>query len=90
MPDTTYDLVSAIVRYEEGEMTDAEVLDLYQYLVDTGLAWQLQGSYGRMAARLIADGLVTAPGAPVPAWQLAADPFEGIPNAHDEDARPLA
>lgn len=52
-----YDMSSAIMAYEDDMLNDDEVVELFQHLIDTGLAWQLQGSYGRMANRLIADGL---------------------------------
>ena len=32
---------------------EQEVIDAWQHLVDTGLAWSLQGSFGRTAAQLI-------------------------------------
>jgi hypothetical protein len=52
------DLTSQIIAYEEGELDDDATITLFQRLVDNGMAWTLQGSYGRMAARLIDAGLV--------------------------------
>lgn len=34
-------------------------IDAWQLLIDTGVAWQLQGSFGRMAAMLIEEGVCT-------------------------------
>ena len=56
-----YDITSAIMAFEDGGLDDDEMIELFQHLVTTGLAWQLQGSYGRAAAALINAGLVTAP-----------------------------
>lgn len=50
-------LVTQVVAYEQGEMTDDETVEFFQQLIDTGLAWQLQGSYGRTAHALIEAGL---------------------------------
>lgn len=54
-----YDYVDAIMRFERGEATDDEVIEMAQFMVDTGMAWTLQGMYGRLCARLIEEGLVT-------------------------------
>ena len=55
-----HDLLQRIIDFEEGNMeTEQEVLDFFQDLINTGMAWRLQGSYGRMAADLIDRGLVT-------------------------------
>ena len=35
-----------------------EVIEAWQHLVDTGLAWQLQGSFGRTAEDLIEQGII--------------------------------
>lgn len=54
------DITEKIMAYETDEMeTVEEVIDLFQELVDTGLAWSLQGSYGRTARDLIMMGYVT-------------------------------
>ena len=51
-------LVDEIIRYENGDMTDEEVIVFFQGLVNTGLAWSLQGHYGRTAEALIEEGLI--------------------------------
>ena len=45
-----------IIEYESGNMEPEEVVDFFQALIDTGLAWQLQGRYGRTAKALIESG----------------------------------
>lgn len=55
-----FDLVGAVIDFENGDMSEDDIIDLFQYLVDTGLAWKLQGSYGRMAAQLIENEVIRA------------------------------
>lgn len=69
------DIVGDIIRFEMGEMSEDEVIQLFQRLVDSRLAWQLQGSYGRMAERLITAGLVTV---------ACAMPEQGLTDAEME------
>ena len=59
---TKYDYVGAIMEYENGELDNEAVVTLFQYLIDTDLAWSLQGSYGRMAHSLITAGYCNRPG----------------------------
>lgn len=56
-----YDVAGGIMAYENGEMDEAQTLDLFQFLVDSGMAWSLQGSYGRTAQRMIDAGLIKGP-----------------------------
>ena len=56
----TYNLTGAIIQYENGEFGHDQTIELYQHLVDSGLAWRLQGSYGRTAEALIHAGFITS------------------------------
>jgi hypothetical protein len=53
--------VQEIIDFENGDLEIEDTIILFQKLVDTGLAWTLQGSYGRFANDLIEQGLVTVP-----------------------------
>lgn len=50
------DLVAQIVAYEEGELSWDDTVLLFQELINQGLAWTLQGDYGRKATALIEKG----------------------------------
>ena len=51
-------LMDQIMDFEAGELSDEDVVRLFQTLVDNKLAWSLQGHYGRTARQLIDKGLV--------------------------------
>ena len=39
--------------------SENEVIEAWQYLIDTGMAWSLQGWFGRTARDLIDQGICT-------------------------------
>ncbi len=51
-------LVDQIIQWENDEMTPQQEIQFFQTLVDSGLAWSLQGTYGRRAEQLIREGLI--------------------------------
>jgi len=55
------DQLDFIMLYEGGEreFTEEEIIAGFQDLIDTGMAWKLQGHYGRMAQHFIDEGLCT-------------------------------
>ena len=56
-----YDVTGNIIAYENGELDKDGIIALFQHLIDTRLAWSLQGSYGRMARTLIEAGYCSTP-----------------------------
>jgi hypothetical protein len=54
-------LVGKIIDFESGQLSEEGIIELFQELVDTGMAWKLQGSYGRGAQSLIEQGLIKSP-----------------------------
>ena len=45
-----------ILSYENGEASEDEIVAGFQAMIDDGTVWSPQGSYGRMAMRLIEGG----------------------------------
>lgn len=62
MKVTRGSLVDRIVEYESGELSFKNILELFSYLLKTGLAWTLQGHYGRTATNLIDQGYIKQDG----------------------------
>lgn len=58
---TPYDASACVEGFDGIEHDEETVISAWQYLIDTGLAWSLQGWYGRTASALIDNGVCTAP-----------------------------
>lgn len=46
-------IVDEIIAYESGELSCSGIISLYSKLIQNGMAWTLQGHYGRTAIALI-------------------------------------
>jgi hypothetical protein len=49
-------LLDDIIAYENGEMEWDSVVVFFQKLINNGMAWSLQGHYGRKAMAMIEEG----------------------------------
>jgi len=50
------ELLDELIRYENDEMSEEEIILFFQKLINNGMAWTLQGHFGRTATRLIEAG----------------------------------
>jgi hypothetical protein len=60
--EPTPDLTDRIIAYEFDELTPTQTVELFSELVRTGLAFGLQGHYGRTAQALINGGYLAPDG----------------------------
>ncbi len=58
--DNAVSIAEGILGYEE--CTEEEQIKAWQCLVDSGMAWSLQGWFGRTASALIERGVLTKAG----------------------------
>lgn len=57
---TPYDAVAAVKGFDGEEHDEETMISAWQYLIDTGAVWSLQGCFGRMAKSLIEQGVCHA------------------------------
>ena len=55
------DTVGQLMAFENGEMNEEDVIALFQFLLDSGMIYSLQGSYQRVAQALLDKGLIEQP-----------------------------
>lgn len=53
---TSFTACGCVEGFDGENWTEVETISAWQYLIDTGLCWTLQGWYGRNAATLIEAG----------------------------------
>ena len=58
---TPYTATAAAEGFDGIEHDEETIISAWQYLIDTGLAWSLQGWFGRTANDLIDNGICNAP-----------------------------
>lgn len=57
-----YRVADKLIAYENDELDLKDTLHLFGQLIKTGLAWELQGHYGRTARAYIDAGYITEKG----------------------------
>ena len=55
-------MLNDIIAYESGELSNKGVLRLFSKLIKNGMAWSLQGCYGRQAQAFIEAGYISRQG----------------------------
>lgn len=53
------ELTKMIIAYEQGDLSHDETVALFQELFDSGIVWDLQGHYGRVAYQMLQEGLIS-------------------------------
>ena len=47
-----------MIAWERGELDDEKTIELFQFLLDSGHSWTLQGWYGSFTMQLLDAGLI--------------------------------
>jgi len=73
--ESTYDACAVIEGFASFEPTEEDTLEAWALLIETGDCWSLQGFYGRNAAYLIEQGIISREGKIN--WEKVAELEEG-------------
>lgn len=69
------DITQMIIDYEQGELSLEGQIRLFAELIKSGLAWQLQGNYGRTAQSFIKSSIINRRGEID--WDAFNDVYDG-------------
>jgi hypothetical protein len=61
LADESPTIYCRIIAYERGQLSKADEIALFQELVDTGMAWQLENDWYARTAKLLLDAGVIHP-----------------------------
>ena len=48
--------IDNIMAYEQGDLSQEDIIKMFQEMINDGSVWSFQGSYGRQASWLIDNG----------------------------------
>lgn len=54
--EKSFDVVGFIIAFEGGDISEPEIVEGFQHMINSGIVWTLQGFYGRTATALIEQG----------------------------------
>ena len=57
---SSYDACACIEGFDGLDHDEDDIIEAFQFLIDCGVAWTLQGFYDRTASRLIESGVCHA------------------------------
>lgn len=60
--EESLNIVDWIMQFESGEISEKNFFKLFSHLIKTGMAWTLQGFYGRTANAVIKQGYIDKQG----------------------------
>jgi len=60
--NSSYDACAIVEGFADSDPTNEELIEAWAYLIKTGDCWKLQGFYGRGAANLIKQNIISEEG----------------------------